>query len=189
VTRLEAALVDVAAFLGSRRVPWMVFGGWAVLRWGRARLTEDIDIKVVVDESGWPTFVSAVAAEYEILVTDPLAFLRTTRVLPLRTRGGVRVDLVVAGIAYEAEAVARAHAVELRGTRIHVCGAEDLILHKLVSDRARDREDVEAVVLGQRGALDRGYLDPRVAVLARDLERPDILDFYRDCLARAGLAP
>ena len=60
-------------------------------------------------------------------------------------------------------------------------------MRKLVSERPRDREDVEGVILRRRGALDRTYLDPKVRELARGLERPEIIDFYRACLVRAGL--
>jgi hypothetical protein len=189
VNRLEAALVDVAAFLEARRVPWMVFGGWAALRWGRVRLTEDIDIKVVVEEPAWPGFIAQLAGSYRILVDDPIGFARSTRVLPVRTPTEVRVDIVLAGLPYEEQAIARAQVVELGGVIVRVCGPEDLILHKLVSERPRDHEDVAAVVLRRGAALERDYLDPRVAALARDLERPDIETFYRECLTRAGLAP
>ncbi len=48
MTPLEAALTDLAQFLEDRRVPYMVIGGFANLRWGRERLTRDMDVMVSV---------------------------------------------------------------------------------------------------------------------------------------------
>ena len=83
----------------------------------------------------------------------------------------------------EEEAIRRAVAVRMAGRDVRFCTAEDLILHKLASDRPRDREDAEGVLSRQRGALDRGYLDQRVEAPAVGLERPEIVTFYR---ARIG---
>ena len=73
------------------------------------------------------------------------------------------------------------------GTNVRLCAAEDLVLHKLASERPRDREDVEGVIVRQAGALDREYLDPLVSDLAGALERSEIVEFYRACLRKAGL--
>lgn len=40
----EAALVDLAGFLDQAKIPYMVIGGFANLRWGRPRLTQDLEI-------------------------------------------------------------------------------------------------------------------------------------------------
>ena len=96
------------------------------------------------------------------------------------------MDLILAGLPYEEQAIARAREVMVAGVPVRICAAEDLILHKLVSERARDHEDVEGVILRQAAALDRAYLDPWVERLARGLERPSIQDFYRTCLKKAG---
>jgi len=187
VSGLEATLGRLAAFLEGRRIPYMVIGGFANLHWGRPRLTQDIDVTIQVEPAQVPALIAALAKEYEILVPDPAAFANESRVLPVRDRGGVRVDLILAGLAYEEEAIRRAAAFTVAGREVRVCRAEDLIVHKLVSERPRDREDVEGVILRQRGGLDRSYLDSKVRELAKGLERPEILAFYHACLARAGL--
>lgn len=45
---------------------------------------------------------------------------------------------------------------------------------KIVSERERDLADARGIVLRRLPELDRGYLDPRIAELARLLERPEI---------------
>lgn len=61
---------------------------------------------------------------------------------------------------------------------MRVASAEDLILHKLVSERPRDREDVAGLIKRQRGTLDRAYLDPLVRSLSDTLEDPTIWTWY-----------
>lgn len=54
-------------------------------------------------------------------------------------------------------------------------------LHKIVSDRPQDHEDIRGIIerLGVR--LNRKYLDPYVKDLAGALVRPGMLRFYLDC--------
>jgi hypothetical protein len=96
------------------------------------------------------------------------------------------VDLIVAGLPYEESAIRRAVRVDVAGKDVRFCTAEDLVLHKIVSDRSRDRDDVEGIIGRQGKRLDRTYLDPLIDELARGLERPDLADFYRACLNTAG---
>lgn len=44
MTQLEAAPLDMAAFLDDRRLPYMTIGGFASLYWGVERFTRDVDI-------------------------------------------------------------------------------------------------------------------------------------------------
>jgi len=108
-------------------------------------------------------------------------------VLPLETSTGIRADVVAAGLPYEEEAIRRAVPLAVGGLDVRVCTAEDLILHKIISDRPRDLEDVAGVIAKQTSKLDRVYLDPRVEEIAAGLERPTISTFYRECLKKAKL--
>ena len=165
----------------------MVIGGFANLYWGRPRLTQDVDVTIQVPESGWPGFLTRVGERFRVLSRDPIAFARETRVVPVATRSaGVRVDLVFAGLPYEEAAIRRATRVDIAGTSVRLCTAEDLVLHKLASKRPRDLDDVEGVILRQGRALDRSYLDPLVSELAAILGRPEIESFYSSCLRKAG---
>ena len=187
MNRLEAALVDVVGFLDLRGVPHAAIGGFANLYWGRPRLTQDLDLKISLEEGQWEEFVTEAASRFELLPPKPLEMLRDLRVLPIATRAGVRVDLVVAGLPYEESAIRRAVPIDVAGTTVRLCTAEDLVLHKIISDRPRDRDDVEGIIVRQGPRLDRAYLDPLIEQLARGLERPDLADFYRACLSAAGM--
>lgn len=173
---LEAALADLARRLESAGAAYMVVGGFANLQWGRPRLTQDLDVTVVTTEADLPRLLAALTPEFHARSIDPVAFAMETGVVPIVSANGVLVDLMLARVAFEHEAIARAHALPVGGRLVRFATAEDLILQKIVSERLRDREDIEGIVRRQRGKLDLEYLRPRVRVLAVALERPHLLE-------------
>jgi hypothetical protein len=189
VNLLEAALADLAGFLSESRVPYMVIGGFANLKWGRPRLTQDLDLMVRVPDDELSAFLTRLGKRYHLLAPDPLGMARETRVVPLATSAGVRADLILAGLDYEEAAVRRAVSVPVAGTTVCLCTAEDLVILKLASQRLRDQEDAEGVIVRQGPALDRAYLEPLVQQVATELDRPAIVEFYRACLGKAGITP
>ncbi len=185
MTPFEQAVVSLADFLEGERLPYMVIGGVANLFWGVPRTTLDVDITVWADANQIPSLVERLAFRFKLLPEDPAEFIQQTRVLPLQTEGHIRADLIFALLPYEEEAIRRARPMPFAGRQVRICSPEDLILHKLISDRPRDREDVRGVIARMRKSLDRVYLDPRVESLSHGLSRPDILAFYREGLATA----
>ncbi|HCC33326.1 MAG TPA: hypothetical protein DEQ28_05415 [Clostridiales bacterium] len=179
--RLDEALLEVVGFLEDRKVPYMVIGGFANLFWGRSRLTRDLDLTVSLPEERLAPLVEDLRQRFTVLPSDPLEFVRRHSILPMQV-GEVRVDLARAGLPYEEGAIRRARPVDVAGRSIKVCSPEDLIIHKIISDRPQDREDVREIVRRQGENLDRRYLDPIVEEFSRVLERPDILAFYEQCL-------
>jgi len=183
VTPFERAVVALVEFLEREHLPYMVIGGVANLFWGVPRTTLDVDITVWADANQIPSLVHQLASRFTLLPENPLEFIQETRVLPLQTETGIRADLIFGLLPYEEEAIRRARPMPFAGREIRICSPEDLILHKLPSDRPRDREDVRGIIARRRTSLDREYLDPRVEGLSHDLSRPDILGFYYKCLA------
>ncbi len=120
---------------------------------------------------------------------DPLGFARRNHLIRLQTRTGVPVYLILAALPYELGAIRRTVPVDVGGKSVHLCSPEDLIIHKLASERAQDAVDVEGVVLRQSPRLDRQYLEARVRALAEGLERPEVLDCYEECLRKADSLP
>jgi len=174
MTAQEDALAQLAALLEDTRVPYMVIGGLANIVWGEPRATLDIDVTVWLADTEIPGFVDRVRTAHRLLVDDPATFIEHTRVLPVETQSGVRIDLIFGQLPFEREAIDRAREVSLAGTRARVCTPEDLILMKIVSDRDRDIADARALVKRRFSELDRTYLEPRIDELSSLLERPDI---------------
>jgi hypothetical protein len=174
VTTQEGALIGLAELLDRLNIRYMVIGGMANAVWGEPRATLDVDVTVWVPDSDLPDVVATLAQDLRVLVEDPLRFIGDTRVLPLETSAGVRIDMIFGLLPFEEEAIGRAVGVAIGGRQVRFCTAEDLILHKVISDRPQDVADARGVALRRMATLDLTYLEPRVAELARLLDRPDI---------------
>ena len=182
---LERAVGSLARFLERQRVPYMLIGGIANLVWGEPRSTLDVDASILVEETAWPQLINTLRQSFRVIPKQPLAFLHETHVLPVETDDGVRLDLIWARLPYEHKAIARATVEDVAGHRVRVCRPEDLIIHKIISDRPKDHEDVRAIVRHQGARLDRRYLTQTVRRLATALDQPELLTFLSACFRQS----
>ena len=189
MTRLEAALLDVTSFLVENGIPYMIIGGFANLLWGVERFTKDLDVTIEMDDAGLEGLIQRLEGRFSPVRRDAVAFARRNHLIQIETRTGVPIDLMVAALPYQALAIRRAVSVALAGQTVMLCSPEDLIIHKLASDRSQDAVDVEGIVLRQQKRLDRSYLAARVRELATGLERPEIVDRYERLLKKADSLP
>jgi hypothetical protein len=179
MTPLDRAVHDITADLDALHIDYAVIGGIANAIWGQPRATIDVDVTVSVDDEDLATAIPAIGARFRPAVSDPVPFVRQTRVLPLDTADGVRIDVIFALLPFELDAIRRARSVSIANRAVRVVTAEDLILMKIVSERPRDVADAEAIVRRRAGELDRGYLDPRIEELSALLDREEILARWR----------
>jgi hypothetical protein len=182
----EGVLLRVAAALERQGIPYMVIGGLANVVWGEPRATLDVDVTVWVDEANLAGAVTDLTAAFRPLVEDPLEFLRETRVLPLESEEGVRIDVVFGLLPFEREAIARAVPIVVAGTPVRFCTAEDLILMKIISTREQDLADAEEVTVRRINLLDLGYLEPRIRELEDLLGRGEIARRWEAWKTRAA---
>lgn len=174
MTSQEEALLSLARRFEQHQVAYMIIGGIANAVWGEPRATLDIDVTITADTLDAPRIAAQLESEFRVLVSDPAAFAEETRVLPLESRAGVRVDLIFGLLPFEREAVARARSVAVAGGQIRFCTPEDLILLKIISRREKDQADVQGVLRRRFTELDLDYLEPRIEELSELLSRPEI---------------
>ena len=86
-----------------------------------------------------------------------------------------KIDILFGLLPYEEEAIRRARMADIDGVAIRMCAPEDLILHKIFSERPHDLRDVEQVVRRRFRELDLPYLEPRIRELAAELGLSSIL--------------
>jgi hypothetical protein len=168
----DDALRAVLALLDDLPGPAMIIGGLAVIAQGHVRTTEDIDV-TVSGASVTPGSVIDVAARHGIRsrIDDPVAFAERTQVLLLvHEPTGVEVDLSLAWIPFEEEALSRGQVVPFRDTTMRVCHPEDLVIYKLVAARPLDLEDARQLVLRHGTALDRERIQRTLASFDEILE-------------------
>lgn len=155
----EALLARIARALDSRRIPYMVIGGQAVLLYGEPRFTRDVDVALHAGPQDLPTLLQcANESGLRVLVESPADFVQRTLVLPCaEPSSGIRVDLILSLSPYERQAIQRAATVPVAGTPVRYASAEDMIILKTVAGRPRDLEDVRSILL-KNPKVDAAYV-------------------------------
>lgn len=181
MNKFEDALKDVQDFLKKQGVPYMIIGGIGNLVWGEPRLTVDIDITIHISHAKERDFIAKTGARFRILVDNPEDFAKKTKVLPIEITEGIKGDIIFAGLDYERMAIGRAVEVEIsKNNRVRVCTAEDLIIHKALSEREKDWQDIEGILLRRGALLDKKYLDKWLHEFASALDKPGIQKRFED---------
>src|SRR6478736_3986788 len=183
MSELDHALATLSSWLKEKEVPHMVIGGFAVTVWGEPRFTRDLDLTLSVPAERFAPTILLISDRFTSLSGDPVKFATETRVLPVMVES-VPADLIFAVLPYEEDAIARARPIKVGGVDVPICAPEDLILHKIVTERPRDHEDIEGVFRYRHAELDYGYLDPRESELADALSDRNMLDWYRELRRR-----
>ena len=176
MNELIRVAADVQGFCESRRWRFCFIGGLALQRWGEPRETVDVDLTLLTGFGGEDPFVGALLDRYEGRIDDAAGFARTNRVLLLRSRSGVGIDIALGGLPFEESVIERASRFAFPGdVPLLTCSAEDLIVLKAFAARGRDWVDIEGIIVRQAGALDWRYVDEQLGPLAALKEEPGIL--------------
>lgn len=186
MTALVAAARSVLDWLDARGWPCCVIGGLAVQRWGEPRLTQDVDVTVLVDLAQEEQFVDAVLGRFAGRRVDARAFALTYRVVLVRAENGVPIDIAFGGTGFESESVHRATPWEIEPEcSLRTCSAEALIVYKLVAGRPRDVADVEGIVTRQVEHLDVAPIRAWIAGFAELKGDPELGRPLETALAEA----
>jgi len=145
----ESLLKKLSQELNLQSIPYMVIGGQAVLVYGEPRLTKDIDITLGINVDELDKLVNLIKTlNLNILVDDYSQFVKDTLVLPtIDEITGIRIDFVFSYSEFEKQAIKRAKGISIENTKVNFASLEDLVIHKIISARPRDIEDIKSVVL------------------------------------------
>lgn len=151
------ALRAVAAWLDTVDAPARVIGGLAVIVHGHLRTTFDIDATIsAADVDPKRLIGSAADFGFKPRHPDPLTFARQTQMLLLTHEAtGVQIDVSLAWLPFELDALTRRAEVVFEGLTLRVCDPGDLIVYKLVAARPRDLDDAKQIALRHWQTLDR----------------------------------
>lgn len=148
---LEGALAALLASFRAYGIPAVIVGGVAASLLGRPRLTGDIDALVDVPQADWQRILDS-AARFGIAprVEQPLEFAQRTRVLLLRHAASqIDIDIILAALPFEREAVAAGQTMALDQIEIRLPRVEDLMIMKAIAHRPRDLLDLEGLLHAQ----------------------------------------
>lgn len=152
-------------------------GGLALQRWGEPRETVDVDLTLITGFGQEDPFIKRLLERFESRIDDAAAFARLRRVLLIRARSGVGIDVALGALPFEETAVSRSSLFEFPGDIVlRTCCAEDLIVMKAFASRARDWADIEGIIVRQSGTLDWPYIETQLTPLAELKGAPEILD-------------
>jgi hypothetical protein len=176
-SKLASAVVALErALAGAGR--HMVIGGVAVIARGVRRLTDDVDVTL------WAAGVDLAALVARLgkcglvpRIPAALTFAKRNQVLLLvHESSGVEVDLSLAWLPFESDALDRAELVTIGRRRVPVAIADDLIVYKAIAARERDRSDIERLLEIHGRTIDIAHVRRTVEELAAALERPELAE-------------
>ena len=167
---------ELQVFLEKENYKFCFIGGIALQRWGEPRVTVDVDVTLLTGFGGEKPFIRALLAAYQSRIPDAAAFALENRVLLLKSAEGIALDIALAALPFEAEAVSRATRFEfLPGVSLLTCSAEDLVIMKAFANRQRDWADIKTIVDRRPGELDKTYIMERLIPLAEMKSAPEII--------------
>ena len=136
----------------------------------------DVDLTLLTGFGGEAPFIDLLLERFEARIENAVQFALTRRVLLLRAKSGVGLDIALGGLPFEESAVARASIFEFPGdVLVRTCSAEDLIVMKAFAARAKDWLDIEGIITRQTGKLDWRYVRTQLSPLVELKGAPEIL--------------
>lgn len=148
-------------------------------------MTQDIDALAIIPESEWTTAIeTAQIFGITARIDQALEFARRSRVLLLRHKESeIDVDVILGGLRFERDAVARGETHEVSGISVRLPRVEDLMIMKIIAHRAKDLQDVEGLLDAHPGA-DIEQVRQRVREFASATAMSDVLDDFARILKR-----
>lgn len=167
---------EMHQYFTRRRIPYVIIGGVAVQKWGRPRLTKDVDLTISVPLEQTEKFITHIEKNFKSRVPDLKTFARQNRVVLLYARNGREIDISLALPGYEDLLMQRAQPFKLASRKIlRVCSPEDLIIHKAVAGRPQDLSDLQGIVFRQATMLDCDYIRHWLSEFSLLLESDEII--------------
>ncbi len=169
------ALADLEAWLTDAKIPGVVIGGVAVALLARPRMTQDLDVVVLVDENRLDEFATNGAKHgFVARVSDAVVFAAQSRILLMRhDPSALNVDVSLGALPFEYDMIANAQRLHFSGITVRLPRPEDLFLLKLIAQRDRDIVDLQSLVQRTK-KLDRTYIRRLAKELASILDQPDL---------------
>ncbi len=93
--------------------------------------------------------------------------------------------MVFAAPGLEDQILARSRWMDVDGLRVRVATPEDIIVLKCLAGRAKDREDVVAILAARGDDLDYDYVGSLLALLREALAEDEIVRFFEEARAAA----
>jgi hypothetical protein len=181
----SSLLLDTVNRLNAAGIPYMVAGSYAIVLYGVARATQDVDIVIAPELAQLEDFVADVRSDFYVSAESArAAFARGSLFNVIDTKTGWKIDLIVRkSRPFSSEEFIRRRTVTFRGRTVYVVSPEDSILSKLEwaqrSGSERQLQDAESVAVIGWQSLDHEYLQHWATELGVVAELKAVLDRAR----------
>lgn len=185
----QEPLKALLKLFAAAKIDYAVIGGLAVMVYGEPRMTMDIDVAMSFDSGKVGSFLTAAKRfGFSPIPGKIESFVKQNGFLPLKFKKGNVVgkcDLILAQSDLDRAAIKRARFKKAGVLKVKFISPEDLVLHKITSDRPRDLEDLRGILWRQRGKLDVEYILFWLKQISKVNHRPDILELFKSLLHSA----
>jgi hypothetical protein len=185
VTPVFAAAREIQEFFRRSGERFCIIGGIALQRWGRPRITKDVDFTVLCGLGEEAETVDRVLSSFAARVPDARNFALKARVVLIKTASGIPADVALGALPFERRCVKRASEFDFGpNLRLRTCSAEDLVVLKAFAGRGQDWVDLEGVLVRRSKSLDWKLVFRELEPLAALRETPEVLERLRELKAR-----
>lgn len=167
---LDEVFKKVITFLNKLKVEYIVIGGIAAGTIGEPRMTQDIDIDLLLSKKNIPDFLKKMEkAGFRIDEEKSLKRAQKTGTFQIFLEE-YHIDFIIASTDFEREAIKRKKIMNLYDIKGYFPTPEDLILFKIIPGRPIDISDIEKIGIRYSGKLDKKYLTDWARKLSGETE-------------------
>ena len=182
--QFDLLLERLATALDAAAMPYMVIGGQAVIQYGEARFTQDIDLTLGVGVDDWRSGDAVLQSTGLVpRVRDYEGVAEAGHILLLLDpRSSIPVDVSLCGSPMERAALARVTRHMVGTANVAFASVEDLLIQKIFAGREHDHDDVRRMLRKQK-KVDTVYVEDWLRQLGPAFDR-DLLGDFRSLAPR-----
>ena len=164
----------------------MLIGGLAVIMRGAPRHTDDVDATLWAKDSDIKTLLAALDQEGIVgRIPDVEQFARENAVLLLlHSETGTPIEISLAWLPFEREALDRAEELVIRDRKLSVALPEDLVIYKAAAWRDKDKLDIQQLLRLYHKNIDLERVRRLIREFAEALEEPERPDEFERLLKK-----
>lgn len=161
MAQLELLIKKTVILLEKEKILYMLVGGMAANYYGFPRPTFDIDIAFILekDEKIKKFIAGLKKMGFDIHLEDVVSILQiTNRIMVRSSKIPYRIDFWCPKSEYDMVSFKRRIRQNFLNMKVWMISPEDLILSKVMIDRARDEEDIIGIIKREKGRLSWKYI-------------------------------
>ena len=176
-SEFSTAFKKTIQLLKETKTPYLLIGGLAASLLGEARITNDADFIIVIDDEKLSAFLKKAKEKGFKFSEKKLREVFSLKGIFRLFCEGLHVDFIRLSTELEKQAFKRKKKTKLFGKVIFIPSAEDMILFKIIPGREIDFIDIKRILTRHWKKLDQKYLEKWTMMISDEAE--DTRIYYR----------